>query len=276
MRSFSVYDFDHYKDFLKQELATKGPRRGRRSKLAKKLRCEPGRITQVLSGADHFNLEQAFQISSELGLHEKEREFFLNLYFKDRAASAEVREYFSKKLQAQGLERKQVLSRIKKGERITPSMQNLYYGSWIYAAVHMGCLSKTRQTVESLSQYFGLPLALVRDALEVLLSLGLVEERDGRYSTRHVRIHLDEKGSQLKLHHLNWRLRALQDIQEGRPHGLHFSSVMSVSKPAVEAIRELLLKLIHDTEGLISQSGDDDVVILNLDLFDMKSGSHRS
>lgn len=164
-------------------------------------------------------------------------------------------------------ERELIKNRIKAETPEAPLVKGQYYSSWIFAAVHIACLSSTRQTPERIATSLGLPLSAVHEALEFLQNSRLVVEEKGRYQVQVSRLHLSARDHHLKNHHVNWRLAAIRQIQFGGEGNLHYSSVMSISSSVFERMKELLLKVVEDSEPLIATSPDDQVAVLNLDLF---------
>ncbi len=79
------------------EKSPSGLGRGSRAKLAAHLNCKPATISQVLSGALDFNLEQALLVSEFIDHTHEEAQYFLLLVQHSRAGSEKIRSYFDSK-----------------------------------------------------------------------------------------------------------------------------------------------------------------------------------
>jgi len=65
-------------------------------------------------------------------------------------------------------------------------------------------------------------------------------------------------------------VQALQSADAGNRDDFHFTSVMSISEKAAEAIRETLLKTVETIEPVIKSAKDESVHALMIDLFSLR------
>ena len=65
---------------------------------------------------------------------------------------------------------------------------------------------------------------------------------------------------------MNWRMRALQKIQE--EEGIHYTATFSVSKKDIPVLKSHLLEFIKKQREMIGNSGAEEIVTFNCDLFE--------
>lgn len=261
------FAYDDYRAYLESRLATTGKQRGLRARMAKDLRCQSAYISRVLAGESHFSLEHAIQISRFLGHGDLEREYFLLLVEEARAGSQELAEFFREKREEVRARRLVIAERIKVKKELSREDQVTYYSSWLYAAIHVMLTVPAFQTVEEIARYLQLPVSKVSTILEFLEQAGLASRQGARYQTGETRIHLGKDSPMISRHHANWRLRAMQAMDQPSPDSLFFSGPISIAEHDVGNVRAKLLKLLEEIEPYFRQGKEECVVCLDLDFF---------
>lgn len=263
------FDFDSYLEFLQTALPTHGKNRGIRNRLAETLNCQKAFVSQVLGGKCHFSLEHGLVISKFLQLDKEEQEYFLLLLHKERAGSIELARFYEERLKELKQKKNLISSRIAAQQQsLGEADQLIYYSSWIYAAIHMGVMIPDLKDKVTLSRYFNLPVAKINEVLNFLASRGLVEIVHHQIKTGPTRLHLSSKSPLTSKHHANWRMRAIQALDRSEnEENLHYSLVMSASREAMTEIRSVFLDCIKRIEPILSAAKDEEVFVLNLDIF---------
>ncbi|HWU43812.1 MAG TPA: TIGR02147 family protein, partial [Bdellovibrio sp.] len=269
IQDIEIYRFFNYRDYLSACFPSKGAGRGERKRLADFLGCQPGFISLVFSGKSDFSLEHGIQLCEFLHLNDEEKNYLILLLQKDRAGSVILRRHFEIQIKAIQKDRKEIKSRITTTRSLTTEEQLQYYEGWIFTAIHMCTLVPRLRTPAAMKDYLNLPTTQIKDALETLLKLGLVNQQSGQYFSTQKRIHLGEKGLTLKKHHSNWRLQSINSLDRKQSDELHYTSIMSISKSAAEEIKQIILKSIQDCEPVIKAAKDECVVALAVDLFEV-------
>jgi uncharacterized protein (TIGR02147 family) len=267
-----IYQYTNYKAYLRSACPAKGEGRGARTRLAEYLNCHLGFVSQVLTGSADFSIEHGILIAEFLKLSEQEKEYFLLLLQRDRAGSVKLKTYFQAKIQAVLQEREQIKSRIQHSNKLTEAQKTVYYGKWIYTAVHMCTLVPRLRTAQKMRDYLEVPAQDVHDTLRDLLEFGLITQKGTEYYPSSKRFHISEKSLPLRTHHTNWRLASIRALDDRREPQLHYSSVMSISPKAANEIREILLKAIENTEPVVREAQDESVFVMTLDLFELGTG----
>lgn len=91
----TIFEYKCYKEYLNESIQSR-PKRGRGIKkaLAEYLRCKTSLISAILSGDRDFSLDQAIKASKFFSLTPDERDFFIFLVGKERAATQELKDYY--------------------------------------------------------------------------------------------------------------------------------------------------------------------------------------
>jgi uncharacterized protein (TIGR02147 family) len=263
-----VFEFSDYKSYLKRALKDRSKtQKGLRSRLAEAIGCRPGYITQVLNGASDLSLEQADFASQFLGHTQDEAEFFLLLVISGRAGTKQLKEKIQNQIERRQAERIDLKKRFKAKE-ISYENQMLFYSNWIYVAVFTMLGIPQFQAKEAIAEHFGLSLTRVSEVLAELEKMGLVTIESGRYLPAMNRTHLGKDSPMLLKHHVNWRMQAIQSIED-RDESFHYSSVISLSEKDMSIVREALTKTLENIAKIIEPSKDEKVLSLCIDFFEV-------
>lgn len=270
----NVYDAKTYREFVRASLdgGERGARRGAVKKLAHHLKCHSTYVSQVTSGRADFSLDQGARFCSYHKLTADQTEFFLDLLSRDRAATREAKQHY----QARVDRRLQELSDMKKRWRITETLtaeQELkYYGTWVPQAVHLLCQLPGLHTADSVARALRLPLEVARQTLADLESLGFVEADLQGYRSIRDTVHLGTDSRMYARNHVNWRLKAIQDMAAGGAlPGRHYSSVISMSAETAKEIEALILQHIEKTRDAVLPSPPEQLYVYNLDFYKLGS-----
>ena len=266
----NLFEYRDYKSYLSAALGGRGHRNGGRSKLSQHLDCQTAHVSQVLNGHTHFSTEQAFKVNSFLGHDREESHFFLLLVQLSRAGTPDLRQYYDQQIH-EILERRTLIkNRVSATTTVPAGDQARYYSSWLYAAVHMGLSVPELQTKESLAKYFNLPLAVVAETLEFLMSVGLAESRGGRFVIGPSHVHLGNDADNINKHHTNWRVQALESLDRKDPNDLHYSVVFSLSRADSAKIKDRIIELIKSNLKEVAPSKEEVLFCTGIDFFEIK------
>jgi uncharacterized protein (TIGR02147 family) len=265
----SIYEYRDYKSYLRHALDAR-EERGVRSRLAEAAQCHTAYISQTLNGNNHFSLEQGERIAHFLGLGSEQTSFLLLLIQYGRAGTPALRKILERQIHA-SVEAQLVLkNRLEFKKTLSREDQATFYSSWQYGAVHVlvsvpGCHSE-----QGIADYLGLPLQRVSEILQFLLSVGLVARKGNHYEIGTSHIHLESDSPMISKHHTNWRMRAVQSLDQPRPEELHYSSVITASREDSSKIREILVRAIEEVRAVVRKSGNEEGYCYSLDFFGLK------
>jgi uncharacterized protein (TIGR02147 family) len=269
MTELSIFNFKSYKAYLKAWIRSRPSRgRGEKRRIAEKSGCHSAYVSQVLEHAAHFTMEQAAALNRYLGHGSIESRFFLLLVQFERAGTPELREQTEKQIDDIIAHRITIQNRIENKVQLSLEDQAIYYSSWHYAAIHMVVHLASCQTKEAISKYLEIPPRKTAEVIEFLVSKGLIAEKQGRYSFGSTDLHLPHTSPLISKMHTSWRMRAIDSLDEERPHDLHFSSIATVRESDLKQARQILMKAIEDLNALVKSSTNEDTLFcFNVDLF---------
>ncbi len=265
----SVFEHSEYRVFLKNVLTPEDGGRGARSRLAQALGCQSSFISQVLSGKTHLSLEHALKAARHLALGEGEERYFLLLVQKAKAGSVELERYFEKQLKEIQRDRQDIQRRIRVQSDLKGEDQMTYYSAWYYLAIHVLIAFPEFGSKAAIAKRLRLSPALVGRVLDFLVSRGLAVEKGGAYRIGTSRIHLPRGSAMLPRHHSNWRMKAIEAVDEESENDLHFSGVIGLSRKDALRLKAMMLTLVEQTEHLLKETREEAPYCVLLDLFEV-------
>jgi uncharacterized protein (TIGR02147 family) len=266
----SVFFAKSYKSFLHEAIASRpSGGRGVRKRLAAHIGCQVGYITQVLSGGAHFSPEQGEAAARFFQLSAKETEYFLLLISHNRAGTSSLRHFYEGMLGRRRQEAKLLKSRLAIEGPETKRYHQVYYSSWQYAAVHMALHCEELRTAEKISKRLKIAPKRTQAILNFLEENGLARKDGERYQVTDDSLHLERDSPMIAKHHGNWRLRAIQAIEEGGAKDLHYSGVVSCSRRDLALVQEKLAKCLEECIAIVRTSPPEELGVLNMDLFQL-------
>lgn len=268
--SKSIYEYSNYKIYLR-DLIDSYPNGGRgvRKALAESIRCQLGYITQVLSGDNHFSLEQAEASARYFSLNKDERDFFLNLVQFNRAGTKSLKLYFDAQL-LELRERNNLLkTRLKIKETLPANDQAIYYSNWQFSTIHMLLTLDDFNTPNKISERLNLSADRALEVLEFLCRSGLAYKEGNLYKSRNPILHLEKDSPYLPTHHTNWRSKSIQSLDSIKKDDLHYSLTFTIAKKDMPKVREILTQALESCSHVIQASKEDQIAALCLDLFEI-------
>jgi uncharacterized protein (TIGR02147 family) len=264
----SIFEFDDYKAFL---IACEEQRasfqRGFRTRLATELGCQNTYVTHVLNNNANFSLEQGMRVANFLGLEVSEKKYFLLLIEFYRAGTEELKKHFQEEL---GILREKNLvlqKHIKEAKTLSIEAQSIYYSHWMYAAIHMLSTLKTHRTLEAMMSSLKLPDEAIKSAILFLISVGLLIEKEDKFWPGPTNLHLGKDSHQIRQHHINWRIAAIESLVQIEKNDIHYSTLSTISKVDAEKIKARLVQEIQNYTQTVQKSNEETMYGFNLDFY---------
>ena len=210
----TVFEFKEYRSFFRQKTEDHAGSWGTKSKLAKAIGCQLPFVSQFLSGKAELSSEQVFRAADYFLLSEEEKDFLILLHQSNRAGTAELKKYYSEKVEKIKHGRLNLSNRLGQDQSLNEKERSLYYSSWIYAAMHMAAAIPGLNNRDSLRKIFKIGAKQFNDSLKFLLDTGLIVETHGNYSVGMTRVRLGNDSAWIVKHHMNWRLRAIESLEK--------------------------------------------------------------
>ncbi len=259
-----IYDFENHFKYLDEKLSLET---GLKTRYAEFIGCKTSYLSKILRGDASLTLEQAF-ITNEYFRHNKlESKYFITLVECDRAGTKKLKDYFASELEHIKQQKFNLKNRIDKGDELPVQMQQKYYSSWFFSAIHMILALPDQASVKQISARLNLPEPLVVEIIDFLLQSGMVSQSRGKYMHANDRTYLSRASDFIQQNHMNWRTQALQSVEKNLSTDLHYSNVMAISKKDYENIKEILIQAIVNSRKLIGDSKEEDVFAMTIDCF---------
>lgn len=264
-----IFEFTDYKLYLEQALKEAAEKqKGARSAFAESLGCQPSHISRVLSEKAQLSLEQAERANRFFGHNFDESAYFLLLVESARAGTEELRSFLNRQIFMQREANLNLQKRFKMKSSLSVEDQNIYYGSWQYSAIHLALLVPIYRHKKDLAKKFSLTQKRVGEILEFLVRTGLAQQQGETYLPGVSWIHLEKESSHAMKNHVNWRVRAIQSLENPIDSDLHYTSTFTISEKDVLQVKTIFVEAIERARAVIQESKDERVCSLLIDLFE--------
>lgn len=264
----SPINFDDYRKFILARIGEM-PRRGygQASRLARFLGVHTTLVSQILNGKKHLNLEQASLVAEFFGLTDAETEGFLLLVQLDRAGNESLRKNLRRRLERIRAAHRELSTRLQSDVKLTEDVRARFYSDWVYSAVRQLTAIKGFQTVDSIAEALGLPKRRTNEIVEFLLQSQLCVQQGRSLAPGVKSTHLESASPWLRMHHLNWRQKAMESLHRDEASKLHFTSPMTLSAADAARLREMIAEFLETLDKVIEPSPSEELRCLNIDWF---------
>lgn len=262
----AIWEFESYREYLSNKVGAEGERTGLRKKLAEAISVHTTFVSQVFKHKAEFSLEQAESINRFLGHTEDEGEYFILLLLKDRAGSELLKNRFKRKIKTMRDERLNIKKRLDAGE-ISERDRDRYYSSYLYSAIHVMTAIPQYSRVEALAEGLRLPISQIKEFVEFMVRVGVLEDKGGKLSPTSKHVHLGSNNELVLRHHTNWRFHTISSLQMLDKENLHYSACMSLAQDDAFKVKESLLQNLKANVALISDSREEVPYVLSFDFY---------
>ncbi|MGE3758417.1 MAG: DUF4423 domain-containing protein [Pseudobdellovibrionaceae bacterium] len=230
--------------------------------------CQPSYLSQVLSGKVQLIPDHGWGIVQFLNLSELEGDYFMALIDHARTLSPKWRAKVESRMASLQKQAQNIGKRLEKKQGLLDEHRELYFSSWLWAALHRILDIPNYQTVPAIASRLKVAEDKVLSYLEGLEKMGLAKRESGLWKLGESSIHLSKTSPLLPLHLHHWRTQAVLKAQDlGGSNGVHFTGVYTLSVEAYEHLHELLLKVIEDFHKVATPTASEEIVTFNCDLF---------
>ncbi len=271
-------EIDHYKSLIKKAIETKKQERPyySYSNMASHCRLSKVYLSRVLNSEEkHFNSDQLYSACQFLQLDSKTRDFASLLYERDTTLIPERREEACRKIQEIRDKFALTESHIQKHKGHTVRQDEL----WRYhicpdmILTHL-CLSVERFQSDpfAICGVIGVSRKRLRDILDTLIQLGLVQRRSEKYVNVVRDLHLSRESPIYSSYRSLMRIKSLERISRlSDQEAYNFSAVFTGDRRCFENIRQLFFEFLSKAKELSDKSPKDEVFQMTFDLFDWSS-----
>ncbi len=263
----SVFNFENYRAFIRNRVDSM-PRKGHGQfrKMADFLGIQTSMLSQIMAGFREMNAETAASLCEYFGLNDLESDYFLCLVQMERAGNSRLKAQLRRQLKALHAKSAEIEKRIPKVHELDDTAKATFYSQWYYSGIRLLTAIDEMSSIDALARRIRLPRNVVARAVEFLLANGLcVNNKDGRLSYGPRSTHVGADSPLVTRHHLNWRLKTIENLEGLKPDEIVFTSPVVVSSADAVVIRRKLLDAIEGCVKLADQSPSERLMCLNLD-----------
>lgn len=264
----SVFQFENYFDYMNSWIENHpSGGRGLKSQIAELLGVSSSLVSLILSGKKHFTIEQAATVSDWMGHQELEEEYFLLLVSLERAGTHQLKKKYLRQIARIKENSKKISNRLSVDQKLSEPEMATYYSTWIYTAIRNLVATGKFKTIQDLSEYLQVSEGSINRYLQFLTEHQLVIVKDGQWTPGPAYTHINKDSPLVIKHWQNWRLKALQVMDQKKETDLFYTSPYSLSQKDSEVLRELLLKTIQEFLEVVKPSPSEITYCLNIDWF---------
>lgn len=261
----NIFLEDDYRLILAAQL--KDRPRGFQTIFAKAIGCQASYLIQVVKGKADLKEEQALSAANFLGFSRFQRDYFLLLVGKARAATPPLRSMYMEKISAMRQAHDELKNRAPGFKEIELATAVEYFSHWDFSTIHVATSVPHLQTIEELAARFKLDPVRVKEVLSFLHDRGLVIQTNDRW------VHSGESffiPRESVLNNFNQMVRREQGIHSLRSQdksNIHFGSIFTMSAEQFEALKGEISDSIEKSLKKIGDSPSEEVYSLVIDFF---------
>ena len=240
---------------------------GQAKKLAQYMGVHTTLVSQALKGIKGFTPEQAALISDFLGLTDIESEYFLLLVQWDRAGNEPLRKTLKRQIENMKRKSAELVNRLQAEKKLSEENRAVFYSDWAYSAVRQITAIPGFHDLDSIASYFNFSKKHTKEIVDFLLLTGLCKEEKNRLVVGPRSTHLESTSPWVRIHHMNWRQKAMEKINDDKAGKLHYTSPLTISKKDVLKVREMIVQFLEQVDKVIEPSPSEELFCLNIDWF---------
>ena len=266
-----IFEFEDYKQLVISWVASMPKKgRGQWTKMAAHLGVHSVVLSQVFRGDKELSLDQAWHACEFMGLSELETEYVLALVQRSRAVHFRLKAHFSEKIKELRSKSLDLKKRLRQDQELTEETRAIFYSNWYYSGIRLAADNPELASVEAIAERLRLPLALVKKVVEFLLEHQLCVRKENRVAMGPARIHVGVDSPLVSRHHMNWRMKGLQKM-ENVDHNkeLFFTGPYSLARDLLPKIRKQLVKVVDECTSQVVASDSETLACLNIDWFEV-------
>lgn len=266
MKKLSVFNYEKFTDFLENEVVKNTSiKHGEKKEIAEFINIHPTTLSQVLNKSRTFNDEQVFLLAKFFNLNEIESEYVLLLHQIENTQNKFFKESLNKKKNKLKKRSLNLKERVEKDQEISDTDKAIFYSSWHYSCIWVFISLGDGKSINEIQERIGIDKRQVNKVLDFLINIGLCTEKNGKYFQQLGRMHLDKQSPHLKQHHINWRIKSIQSLDNPDDANLNFTAPLSLSKKDFEKMREELVNYIQKLSTVVEKTDPEEVYVVNLD-----------
>lgn len=195
------------------------------------------------------------------------------MVLRDRAGTHTLKSNFQEQIDQILSNRLVLTKRLGQKNPLSEQDRSVFYSAWYFLAAQIGLTIPGWQTHENLAKNLGLTSKRSAEVLQFLCDAGLAKKKGSIFQPTETQIRLGKDSHHILKHHTNWRIKALEALEDETLKDLHYSAVVSLSEADVVRIKNLLLDQLKQNLEIIGASKEERLFVLNIDFFNLAKES---
>lgn len=269
MSSLSIFEYQDYRAYVEDLLASEDYGRGAKGQLAAHLNCQPSFVSQVLKGKNTLSLEQGFKINSFFKHSRLERDYFMHLIEIDKAGTKELKDYFFKKLEEVKDKSKLIENHIEY-DQLSETDTIAYYNNWNNIYARLLIQIPEYQTHTSLLKKMNIEKKELNHTLDFLISRKLVitdEEQNFKVGT--ARLHIKKNSPLSDFANSTTRLQNIHNLKRKQKNDISYCAYMTISEKNLATFKQRFVNLLSDLHESLENDKEEKVCSLTLDFMEL-------
>ncbi len=270
-KHINIFAYDDYKEFVLNRMKLyPNEGYGQFRKFAKALNMSTASVSLIFKGDRHLMEEKALEAALYFGLSGRKTDYFLLLVQYAVAGSAKLKKYYQEKIAQMREQQNKLANRVVTNLSLSEHDKAIYYSEWLYAAIRVCLALPNCQSVDAISQVLKVSPMRVSQALEFLVSVGIINEKQGTYHVNEVDFHLEPDSPYIMQRQLQWRIKAMRFMEENRLYdhkGFFFTAPMSISKKSADEFHAKIIDLILSLKESVAKEKPEVLFNFNIDWF---------
>lgn len=261
-----IFEYTDYKKYVVDSLKSHPKQgRGQYSLIAKHLNIHTSFVSHIFNGDKHLSFEQSCDLAQFMGLPQLQEDYFIQLVLRARAGTERARKKCDQHLHALKQKSQNIKERVSNDVVLSESQTSIFLSHWHYSAVKLMISLKSFKTIDEMRLKLQISQKRMTEVLEFLANSGLLKFENGLYTQGPARLHFGSDSPFVSRHHTNWRIKAIEKLNDTDETSLHFTMPANLSKKDVLDIRKKIMGLIETSTQTVDNSHPEVMYCLNID-----------
>lgn len=260
----NIFEVDDYKKFLKSKTEES---RGSLSLVAKHAQCQPSYLQRIIHEEAHLTMDQGYRLCELWMFDIIEKKYFLNLLTYQRASDVSYKKELKGELDQLKKQSNNLQRVVKSDEAAAAQFLMEYHGDFRTALIHFLTNCEKMQSANAICKRTNLDPDFISQTIQFLKEKDLITSKGATIKFSNGFGHIPSGSPILPIFLNNWRQYAVQKSLNQNNQSIHYTNIQSVALEDLQTLIEVAKSFIRKSKTICEESGADDIVCINLDVF---------
>lgn len=260
----TIFETDDYKWYLKFKAEEV---RGNLTLIAKNIQCQPSYLQRIIYEEAHLTMDQGFRLCEFWLFNAIEKKYFLTMLAYHRASDPLYKKELRIELVELQNENNDLRHVVKSEETSQAQLLLEYHADFRTALIHFLTICDKKQTVADISNRTNFNSDFISQTIKFLEEKDLVTCKGATVKFKNGFGHIPNGSPILPIFLNNWRQSAVQKSLLRNKQSVHYSNLQSIKLDDLQKLIEISKAFIRKTKMVCDESGSEDIVCINLDVF---------